>query len=175
MKTFDRVWDTIVPAVSFTYSVVYHKFFIALYGRRVGLPWKRLLKHDWSKFRPMIFWPYAMHFANRKGLLRGSYNQQMIQDEFSSAWDVHSHIEPHHIQFHEHQLDDQLIHMEDLKEMIVDWCSATRVYGGKKPPRMLTDWEWYKGNYKRFQNSYVMRGKDLDVITQGVLYKVWRR
>ena len=66
-------------------SVVYHKWHVFLAGRLTGIPFWRLIIHDWSKFTPTELLGYA-------GNIGGSTNKQ----KWATAWLHHLHHNPHH-------------------------------------------------------------------------------
>ncbi len=56
----------------------------------------RLLIHDWSKFLPSEWLPYARTFYNPDGS-KADYAET---PEFTKAWMLHQHRHPHHWQWH---------------------------------------------------------------------------
>lgn len=66
-------------------SLLLHKWYVFLVGRRVGVSLWRLVIHDWSKFMPVEFVNYA----------RYKYGVKDTR-EWSKAWLHHLHYNPHH-------------------------------------------------------------------------------
>lgn len=66
-------------------SLLIHKWYVFLAGRLVGVPFWRLIGHDWSKFWPVEFINYA----------RFKYGIKSI-DGWAKAWLHHLHHNPHH-------------------------------------------------------------------------------
>jgi hypothetical protein len=102
---------------------------VALAGRKLGVPLWRLLIHDWSKFLPDEWGPYASFFydgdptpARRKA--------------FDRAWLKHQHRQPHHWQHWILRLDDGATHELEIpevfvREMVADWMGAGRAITGR--------------------------------------------
>lgn len=68
-----------------------HQRHILKAGRLTGVPIWRLLIHDWSKFLPSEFIPYA---RNDRGHPRGREPQD--GDDFQDAWLFHQNRNKHH-------------------------------------------------------------------------------
>ena len=127
--------------------VVRHKWFVLVAGLRVGgIPLWRLVIHDWSKFTPAEWGPYARRFGGgRSGVLDKSADAE----EFHRAWTHHWHLNPHHW---EHWLafqDDgstRPMRMPEhfAREMAADWMGAGRAITGRWEVR-----EWYAKNAHR--------------------------
>ncbi len=66
-------------------SLLIHKWYVFLAGRRIGVPLWRLIIHDWSKFSPTEFFRYA-RYKYRDG----------SRQEWAIAWLHHLHHELHH-------------------------------------------------------------------------------
>lgn len=114
------------------------------------------LIHDWSKFLPSEWFPYAEYFygieytdndyrvMNQLGI---SYkSKQEIQSEFDKAWLYHQHFNPHHWQYwilKEDSGDTKYLDMPKkyLFEMLCDWEGAGLAITGKREYK-----EWYSKN-----------------------------
>lgn len=117
-----------------------HKWYVFVAGLRCGVPLWRLVIHDWSKFMPCEWRPYAMSF----------YGPQPRSEEtkarFNAAWLHHQHLNPHHWQhwcLREDSGKSKLIDMPERlwREMVADWMGAGRAITGR--------WEvsqWYAKN-----------------------------
>ncbi len=122
--------------------VLRHKAFVLLAGLRVGAPLWRLLTHDWTKFLPCEFGPYARYFYEADGtksLRRG------VDEEFALAW-LHHQRNRHHWQAWISIGDDggfEALPMPDdyAREMVADWMGAGRAITGTWEAR-----EWYLKN-----------------------------
>lgn len=108
-------------------SLMLHKFYVFQAGIKVCVPVWRLLIHDWSKFLPAEFLPYAQSF----------FSDLDVQNDFDRAWLHHQNINPHHWQYWLLVYDDEVEKIKALpmpevyiREMIADWMGASRAYTG---------------------------------------------
>ena len=140
--------------LKFLKSVLLHKWFVFVAGRRLKVSlWRRLL-HDLSKLTPTEFGPYARNF----------YGTPRNKAEFEKAWHFHKLRNPHHWEFwvsvdyieremhmiyHFPILTTLPIPLPVVREMIADWFAAARAYNGKWPD--LSNYEWLKKNKGRMQ------------------------
>lgn len=109
--------------LKFLRSLLRHKWFVFLAGRRVGVPLWRLIIHDWSKLTPSEFCAYAHKFE-------GDGDNQ---DEFVKAWLHHENRNDHHWGYWIPRSGfDKAIPMPEVcvKEMVADWHGAGRAYTG---------------------------------------------
>ena len=121
--------------------VLLHKWYVLQAGIRTGAPIFRLLVHDWSKFRPSEWLPYARTFYDERG---GS--QYQPDPNFDQAWNHHQKRNKHHWQYWLLKKDNgKLIPLPMplgyVKEMVADWAGAGRAIHGR--------WEvtgWYEKN-----------------------------
>ena len=74
--------------------VARHKRFVLEAGRRLGVPLWQLLIHDWTKFLPREWRPYAECFYAPDGS-----SQYKPSPAFAQAWNFHQKLNPHHWQF----------------------------------------------------------------------------
>jgi hypothetical protein len=123
--------------------VVRHKWYVARAGVGLNVPLWRLIVHDWSKFLPVEWGPYA----RRYGVGRSGVIEKLNEPpEYHRAWTHHWHWNPHHW---EHWLvfnDDGTLRPLPMpetyvREMVADWMGAGRAITGK--------WEvgkWYAAN-----------------------------
>jgi hypothetical protein len=85
--------------------VLKHKYFVFQAGRELHVPLLRLILHDWDKFLPDEFFPYAEFFYAPDGT--GQRNQTDLQRKrFSVAWQKHQQRNSHHWQWHLTLADD---------------------------------------------------------------------
>lgn len=71
------------------WSLLRHKWFVGIECLREGLFWRGII-HDWSKFLPDEFIPYANFFYGDK---------KVWKDRFDLAWNRHQKRHDHHWQF----------------------------------------------------------------------------
>ena len=64
-------------------AVLRHKRFVYQEGRKLGLGVWQLLIHDWSKFTPRMWGPYARAFYGPKNQATGKPDGQA---DFDAAW-----------------------------------------------------------------------------------------
>ena len=112
---------------------------------KLGIPIRGIL-HDFSKFRPSEFFPYAKHFYGEKGNIKkgrdktGCYKPYDTGDfAFDYAWFLHQKRNSHHWQWWVMPLDSdgtvsqvvKLVPMKDkvVLEMVADWRGAGRAQG----------------------------------------------
>lgn len=138
--------------------ILRHKWFVFQAGLRTGTPLWRLLVHDWSKFLPSEWFPYARYFygnfpdAKETGRMMIDFGhnprdfKDVVEAEFGVAWLLHIHRNPHHWQHWILREDSgatiPLRMPEDcVREMVADWAGAGMAIRG--------EWEvdaWYKRN-----------------------------
>ena len=112
-------------------SLLRHKYFVAVAGIKVGrIPYHRLIFHDWTKFLPSEFIPYAKNFY-------GTKTEQTAID-FDYGWLAHQNRNPHHWQYwilvyDDDPKKDKPLRMPEtyVREMVADWAGAGRAYNGK--------------------------------------------
>jgi hypothetical protein len=120
--------------------VLVHKYFVFVAGLKTKAPLWLLLIHDWSKFLPSEFIPYAEYFYNNEK------QQKENKDRFNLAWLLHQRRNPHHWQYWYFIQDNDPnfpLPMPEkyAREMVADWAGAGRAITGK--------WEtaaWYEKN-----------------------------
>lgn len=77
-------------------AVLRHKRFVYQEGRKLGLTVWRCLIHDWQKFLPIEWFPYANAFYGSGG---GKTGKPQGDNVFDWAWLHHQHLGPHHWQY----------------------------------------------------------------------------
>lgn len=70
-----------------------HKYYVFVEGMKLHVPIYLLILHDWSKFLPNEWLPYARCFYAKDGTKQ--YNETA---EFARAWMLHQHRNKHHWQ-----------------------------------------------------------------------------
>ena len=136
-----------------------HKWFVFLAGLQTKAPLWRLLIHDWSKFLPCEWIPYAAYFYGKLAWLKDNepddYRYWTLAQPyiaaFDRAWLHHQHRNPHHWQhwvLREDSGATKLLPMPEyfVREMVADWAGAGRAITGK--------WDvakWYAANSAKIQ------------------------
>ena len=119
-----------------------HKWFVFQEGQKLGVPLWQLLVHDWSKFLPDEWGPYADYFYGPEFDLWLPQFERKRQ--FDVAWLKHQHRSPHHWQYwvlREDSGDVRALVMPDKyrREMLADWRGAGRAIHGKSSDTRV----WY--------------------------------
>lgn len=148
--------------------LVRHKWFVFLEGRKLGVPLIALIIHDWSKFLPSEFLPYARFFygphtrvvAKTAGEARAKAPAG-VASAFDVAWLLHQNRQPHHWQFwiiHRDNgtVEPLLMPAEYMLEMLADWRGAGRAVGFPDTTA------WYLKNHAKI----VLRPANRDWIEQ---------
>lgn len=142
--------------------VVRHKWFVFVACCRRGIPFAGLI-HDWSKFLPSEWLPYAENFyGTRKstealdaigefGCAELAPFGYFVGDRFNVAWNLHQKRNPHHWQYWLCTMDSgeiAPIPMPDRyrREMLADWEGAGRAINGANDTA-----RWYLKNRKRIK------------------------
>lgn len=112
-------------------AVLRHKRFVFGEGRKLGLGIWQLLIHDWSKFTPRMWGPYARAFYGPKNQKTGKPDGR---PDFDAAWLWHQRVELHHWQYYILHEDSGKVHCLPMPhryrlEMLADWRGANRAYG----------------------------------------------
>lgn len=118
-----------------------HKWYMFQASMKVGVPLWIAIFHDWDKFLPSEWMPYAVTFYNKDGSKR--YQEF---PEFAAAWNMHQKINKHHWQYWILTWDrgeSECIPMPEvyIRELLDDWIGAGKAIAGKDDPT-----EWYMQN-----------------------------
>lgn len=121
--------------------VIRHKLFVFQECLMLGVPIWIALLHDWDKFMPDEWFPYARTFYKPDGT-----KQYQESDEFTRAWLLHQNRNKHHWQFWMITWDrgtTECLPIPDVyrREMLADWRGAGRAITGKD-----NTLDWYIAN-----------------------------
>ena len=142
--------------------IIRHKWYVFIECCKLSIPWLGLI-HDYSKFFPDEFFPYARHFYTSDGSLRkvrdetGYYKPTDTGDPtFDYAWLLHQKRNKHHWQWWVLPEDEGGLKILDIPskyclEMIADWRGAGCAQG---TPDTLT---WYGKHKAKMQLSLEAR------------------
>lgn len=151
--------------LKYFWYVIRHKWFVFYECTRLGITWLGLI-HDWSKFRPSEFIPYARHFYGSGGDIKkgrdetGYYKPTDTGDAaFDFAWLLHQKRNRHHWQWWVLPQDKggglytKRLRMPDkyVLEMFADWCGAGRAQG---TPNVKA---WYEKHKDKLQLHPISR------------------
>ena len=142
--------------------VIRHKWYVLLACWARGLYWQGIV-HDWSKFLPSEWRPYAEFFyGDTQRILRDARKQLGYDpidlrniagvDAFNVAWLKHQHRSPHHWQHWVLREDSGATKILEMpkryrEEMLADWEGAGRAITGKKGGTPA----WYAKNRHNIQ------------------------
>jgi len=136
--------------IKYGWYVVRHKWFVFVEACKLGIPWLGII-HDWSKFLPDEWIPYANFFYGPKHIIRdetGYYKPTDTGDySFDFAWFLHQKRNKHHWQWWVLPEDGggfKILEMEEIYrvEMLADWRGAGMAQG---TPNTLA---WYSKHNK---------------------------
>ena len=131
---------TLRPHLRYLKTVLTHKWYVFLYGYRLGVPIWRLVIHDWTKFTRAEWPAYVERFAAGRA---GKEDKDQDTTAFKEAWKHHWKTNPHHW---EHWVPWNALtfvgapHDTDycgvmpelyIREMVADWKAASKVYSGE--------------------------------------------
>lgn len=154
--------------------VMRHRWFVFVECCKLGIPWRGLI-HDLSKFLPSEFFAYAEAFYGEFGYKfnRAKYKidfgdgiqstgiealtkYEQAMNNFDLAWLLHQKRNPHHWQFWLN-IEEDKVRMLDMpevyiKEMVADWCGASRAITGKNDTK-----SWYASHISKIRISNMTR------------------
>ena len=128
--------------LKYFWQLIRHKWFVFLSACKLGIPWLGFI-HDWSKFRPSEFIPYARFFYGNYPEFVGAHlpgyggpTKFSAKRAFYVAWNHHQKRNKHHWQYWMLTNDSDepqtvCLAMPDKyrREMLADWHGAGRAYG----------------------------------------------
>jgi hypothetical protein len=126
--------------------VLRHKWYVFQECLKLGVPLLIAIFHDWDKFLPDEWLPYARCFYAPDG------TKQYKEDaSFTLAWNLHQKRNKHHWQWWVIMFDRgefETIPMPDVyrREMLADWRGAGRAITGKD-----NTFSWYLDNYYKIK------------------------
>jgi len=143
--------------------VFFHKWYVFMECARRGLIWRGLI-HDWSKFRPSEFIPYARYFygyypeyADDVTTSWPHLFKEDIKRQFHKAWLLHIHRNPHHWQHwllykNGGSIETLPMPIKYLREMGCDWNGAGKAITGENNTK-----EWYEKNKDKIRLTGINR------------------
>lgn len=120
--------------------VMRHKWFVFKACLDLGVPIWIAILHDWDKFLPSMWIPYARAFYKPDGT-----KQYAPDDAFSAAWNGHQKRNKHHWQYwlitwDRGETEALPMPFVFVREMVADWAGAGMALG--KPDVKA----WYEAN-----------------------------
>lgn len=149
--------------------IIRHKWYVTLACFTRGLIWQGI-KHDWSKFLPCEWIPYANFFYGPKyteddrrrclavcGTMLDT--EELKREKFNRAWLHHQHFNPHHWQYWILRNDDgttvaMSMPEKYIQEMLADWEGAGMAITGKREYK-----EWYLKNREKMLLNEATRNR----------------
>jgi hypothetical protein len=135
-----------------------HKWFVFYIGRKMKVPFWRLVFHDWTKFLPCELPHYQRKFFGKADDPIG----------FLQCWVHHQNYNPHHWEYWIPRTPYQCtpIPMPEwaIREMVADWMGASRAYGGSWPD--LKNWPWLKDNLEKIRLHPESKTKLLTILKE---------
>lgn len=112
----------------FLWSLLRHKYFVFIECCKLGVPWLGVV-HDWSKFLPSEFMPYARYFygnypnradilGDMRNIIPDRYTAEGVKAAFDVAWLHHQKRNRHHPQYWLLQYDNSTV----WKAARIDWA-----------------------------------------------------
>ena len=130
--------------------VLRHKWFVFVAGLELGVPLWQLIIHDWHKFLPDEWFPYANHFYGYKNSSEGYAKWKDMGDQaFNDACKLHYERAPHHWN---HYDESEIMHEHYIREMLADWKAAGKAQTGNDDPIA-----WYVRNYDNIKLHHETR------------------
>lgn len=139
--------NNLIPTLKYLWLTTKHKYFVFRAGLKTGAPIWRLVIHDLSKFTPMEAPHYGRLFFGDKSDPVG----------YSQAWNHHAKVNPHHWEYWvpltggrcAEDLKPLPMPMWAVREMVADWCGASKAYEGFYPWEVILfgDWRWFRENW----------------------------
>lgn len=125
--------------LQYLFYLLKHKYYVARECWKLGLIWQGII-HDWQKFLPCEWIPYAQTF----------YGTGEDHPGFNAAWLHHQHYGPHHWQhwlLHEDSGKTITLEMpwKYCQEMLADWRGMSFTLFGADNGRTTA---WYLANRK---------------------------
>lgn len=146
-------------------AVCRHKWFVFLACLKFRVPIWSAIFHDWDKFSPEMWLPYAAYFygpdANKRDASGAYVKEPGQQSAFDYAWNGHQKRNKHHWQYWVLFEDSGAVFalpMPDRarREMLADWFGAGRAYNKDWTP--LEPRKWYEKNKDKMQLHDDTRG-----------------
>lgn len=137
----------VLSTLKYILLTIQHKWFVLIFGLRLGVPLWQLIIHDLSKF--------SRHEAPHYG--RKFFGDASDPLGFARAWLHHQNANPHHWEYwiprtiHNRQSSSATpntsMRMPEryVREMVADWLAASRTYEGTVPDK-LSEWVWFQQN-----------------------------
>ncbi len=145
--------------VKYMKYILIHKYFVFIGCMRLKVSLWQALKHDWTKFLPVEYFPYLEQFYGNHATdsrdIKGYFDAARQSDAFAAAWLHHIHMNPHHWQYYILRQDDGQIRVLDMpdeyvREMVADWYGAGKAQVMVGAPNATANTKaWWVNNKNR--------------------------
>ena len=158
--------------MNYLWLTLKHKWYVLVYGLKIGCPLWRLITHDINKLSLAEYPAYQKQFFGTKDDQLG----------FQTAWLHHQNREDHHPEYWMQRTahdrgnprgnDYTPLPMPEgaVLEMLADWQGASHAYGGK--PVDVTNWPWLDKSWRK--TSGMMHG-DTKKLVMKILFRMGRK
>jgi hypothetical protein len=142
-----------IKHIKYLKYITAHRWYVFWECLYAGIPVQGLI-HDWHKFLPGEWFPYANHFFGRKVRDKTGYYKPTDtgNSDFDMAWFRHQKRGKHHWQYWAIPKGSglKLFPMPDKyrKEMVCDWAGASKAQGFDGKEEVKT---FYLKNRKKMQ------------------------
>lgn len=143
--------NNVIPTLKYVWLTIKHKIYVFRAGLKTGAPIWRLIIHDLSKFTPMEAPHYGRYF----------FGDKSDPDGYNRAWNHHVKANPHHWEYWVpltggrcgEDLKPIPMPMWAVREMVADWCGASKAYEGFYPWELLLfdKWKWFKDHWPQME------------------------
>lgn len=125
----ERATDRIRRHLGYLWYLLKHKWYVFYFGAKLGVSWRRLVVHDFSKFLPDEWYPYSNYYFGKHATEQDRFN---AEQDFRAAWKIHFSRNDHHFEWwHGEKMSEQA-----TREMVSDWVGA----GVAKKQRDILGW-----------------------------------
>lgn len=135
----------------FLYIVLKHKWYVFVFGLRLGAPFWRLVIHDWTKFLPSeIISNYQTFLFYKHGKVLNEHDKLRI----AITRTKHQNRCPHHWEYWIcrcrsedcKEYYNQPVPMPEAiaKEMVADWLASALAWDNALPKK---EWKWFEKNF----------------------------
>lgn len=148
--------------LKYIWYLLRHKYYVLIECWNKGLFWLGII-HDWSKFRPSEFIPYARYFYGYYGYkFNGGFIWEFrkhwgIIHDYNYAWLLHQKRNKHHWQYWVLIMDEDkdinlLMPAKYTIEMLCDWRGAGIAITGTDNTS-----EWYRAHKNKIRLNSTVR------------------
>ena len=150
-------------------NIIVHKYWVFHFGRKIGVSFWQLLKHDLSKFSFIEFWESVKYYQGTSSPIPVCKRI----NGYSKAWQHHKGRNPHHYEYWTDNYDSGTtfipIPWEYLNEMLADWCAAGKTYQ-KDKWSIYSQKEWWNNKKQLNPSVHPATIKMIDIFFECISY-----